>query len=86
MRNLELGEYNMILGVDWMKYNPILDYVQKQVTIHREEKPMFIQEIKSTASIHMLNGRKLQKMFEKKIITIVTQFFSIQAIRATSSK
>lgn len=47
VRTLELGGFDMILGVNWLKcYNPVLfDFEASTITITREQKPILLHGI-----------------------------------------
>ena len=77
----------MVLGVHWMKHvSPIcFDFNKMEVTFEKKGKRMNFTSNKEMGMCKMIIGRRLQKMFRKKM-TQIAQLFPIQAIEGVEEE
>lgn len=82
VRLLDLGEYNMVLGVDWMKsYSPVsFDYNNCMVSVKKDGKQMDLMGATEEGTLKLMSTKKLQKLFKKKWTGMCAQFFSLHCV------
>lgn len=88
LRILQLEGYDMILGGDWMrKYNPItFNFDNNKLIIKKGGHLVELLGAKEEESIRMISARKLQKLLQKEVISLVGQLFLIQPFKPVLQK
>ena len=76
LRLLKLGECHIVLGVDWMKeVSPIsFDFNKMEVTLEKEGRKVVLQGNMEVGTCKMIKGKKLQRLFKKKISQVAQLF------------
>jgi len=65
---LQLGGYDVVLGVDWMKrVNPIsFDFNRMEVSFEKEGRKMMLSKGKEMATCKMISGKRMQRVIKEK--------------------
>lgn len=80
LRLLQLGGYDMVLGVDWMKgVSPIsFDFNRMEVSFDKEGKRMTLKGGRETGTCKLITGKRLHKAFKNNWGKLA-QLFSVVA-------
>lgn len=67
LRVLELGDYDLILGTDWMRaHSPVtFDYGRNRLLIYQEGKMVELQGITSEVTLKLMSLKSLNKLVTK---------------------
>lgn len=82
MRLLNLGGYDMVLGMNWMRaHNSIkFDYENVNVSFKKDRKIIELARVTEEMALKLMLGKQLQKMFKKGPTGMCFQFFSLHSV------